>query len=348
MKLIIMTISLALSFLSSCKTGEESTPHTFKGDFVTPKFTRDILNKKKKLPNGTFVQKKDEKPIAILRADSRWASGLDSTLLQGITDKRITLDAINKNDHARANTIRVIDKTTQDAVVTSDQDVKIALNFANEHDLLGNPNLYYDWTAQGDGTVKNYREGGPAKAQEEMITLVSDLTLTHRFLIDREKQRTKENIRRFLTYSFTKNGLVYLTENIMFGTQKSLRSKLELIETPVAFTMITAAALIPKEAQLAEAYTDMAKRIYLVLKAAQYKVSTVANNKTVELILGAFGCGAFISGFADKNAYANKIASLFKKALEKPEFQNLADVISFAIPTRGDKYNSKEFSKVFN
>lgn len=66
--------------------------------------------------------------------------------------------------------------------------------------------------------------------------------------------------------------------------------------------------------------------------------------KPVELILGAFGCGAFAPSNAKE--YATMMAEIYQKEL--PQFDGFFDEITFAIPKMGRTDPKDSFVRNFN
>ena len=113
--------------------------------------------------------------------------------------------------------------------------------------------------------------------------------------------------------------------------------KCNLLESPFQAAVITVpapnrrgAAIIASKSFVAE---TMTRRIRNML-------STAAERRYKNLILGAWGCGAFGNSAADVSGY-------FHKVLVDEEFGSLFDEVCFAVYSKPDGKNITEFRKMF-
>ena len=120
----------------------------------------------------------------------------------------------------------------------------------------------------------------------------------------------------------------------------------DYIDPPQAVAFITSAATCYGNhnqidcSKGSDVYQDAKQRIETHLLAAADKAVKLRQNNPhhpVELILGAFGCGAFAPR-GNPDEYRNMIAGIYKEIL--PKFNQLFNQVVFAVPTFGSNEES--------
>jgi uncharacterized protein (TIGR02452 family) len=234
---------------------------------------------------------------------------------------------------------KIKDMTTDQAIITGDQ-LKIALNFANERMVGGGSGIYKDMTI---GKII-WSEVLSAEAQEESLISKSDLFSSLTLLdITAESRNGDKRIRNYYKNDgFNSKNTAYVSDNQLFGVQVGPDFyKTQFLKNPRSVSFVTSAAAdynhlksIPVDKN-SEAYKDATDRIRTHLYAAAKKAVELKNanqGSRVELILGAFGCGAF-APTGNPKEYANMIAQIYKKELTL--FEDFFNDITFAIPRLG-------------
>lgn len=229
------------------------------------------------------------------------------------------------------------DRSTEEAIHES-LGYRIALNFANEHHIGGGPGFHREKTG-----LLVY-DSPSARAQEESLCQRSDLMASLTQLPHTLKADPGTNfIRSYYAVKFDSRSTAYISMNSLFAVQEASGFYAShYLEEPKSVAFITSAAKIYAHThQLdctvnSDAYQDARQRIetHLLAAASQAAVFKKENsNQRVELILGAFGCGAF-APTGNPDEYRKMIANLYKELL--PEFQGFFDVVTFAVPTFGN------------
>lgn len=222
--------------------------------------------------------------------------------------------------------------TTEDAIVQSNG-FTIALNFANETYAGGNPRFHWDKDKQ-----EFVYDGPSSPAQEESIVQRSTLMASLAPLTD--VCLYKDDLRSQYKEPFDSRVMAYVSDNHLFAVPDGAFHSSRYLDKPKAVCFITSAACCYRERDAecskdSEAYKDARARIETHLLAAASRA--VASKKErpelpVELILGAFGCGAFVP-YKNKTAYRKMIAQIYREVL--PSFHGFFDVVTFAVPSFG-------------
>lgn len=234
------------------------------------------------------------------------------------------------------------DLTSEQAIAESNTNLCIALVFANSEHIGGrsgfhrNPN--YDPTNKSS---KRYiYDSPPARAQEESIAVRSTL-LDSLFQVPHSIEPQYGDC--FYNEPLDSTKMAYVSDNHLFGTPapRSPTSNFEdsiLLPAPKAVTFVTSAAKqhqsIVNCKENSPAYKDARSRIGTHLLAAADRAGKLKQTNpklTVEIVLGAFGCGVFAPHNAEK--YSEMIAGIYAKLL--PKFAGFFDVVTFAVPTLG-------------
>lgn len=213
------------------------------------------------------------------------------------------------------------------------------LNFANEHDRGGNPGYQFD----GNQYVLSGRPR--SGAQEENLWEKSDLGI---------------GLSEVADYPFHSCQRAYVTENTLFAVDDPANPKQsQFLPAPIPMSVVTSAAIDFHHPQPGHrgprVYDERSKNemrtiIRTHLKAAAFAAVRDRSQTGLpqELILGAFGCGAFAP--KDHSGYARLIAETYKELL-RTEFANIWDRVVFALPQfPGDQkgqINLQEFNRVF-
>lgn len=245
------------------------------------------------------------------------------------------------------------DKSTEEAINERNGMAKIALNFANESHAGGGPGFHKDPI-----TGLFVYDCQSAKAQEESMcqrsTLMGSLTqLPHVLVSDGIGSKM---VRSYYTDSpgskvktpFDSRKEAYVSDNHLFAVQHQNQFYgSEYLEEPQAVSFITSAAdyygseKVIDTSENSAVYLDAQQRIETHLYASAVKAVEMKQNnpeQPVELILGAYGCGAFApQDFDSANNYRLMIGSIYKKLL--PEFNGFFDQVTFAVPTFGVEVN---------
>ncbi len=231
------------------------------------------------------------------------------------------------------------DKSAEEAINESTAYI-IALNFANEHHAGGGPGFHKD-----KDTHLFVYDAPSARAQEESICQRSDLMVSLTQLPHTLKADSGTNfIRSYYINGFDSTKIAYISANHLFAVQgdKGFYQS-HYLEEPKAVVFVTSAAKYYGNSdevdfnENSNVYKDARRRIETHLLAASFEAAifkTENPTQPVELILGAFGCGAFVPQ-KNPNEYRRMIANIYKELL--PEFQGFFDVVTFAVPTFGDK-----------
>lgn len=232
------------------------------------------------------------------------------------------------------------DRTTEEAIAESNA-FSIALNFANEHHAGGGPGFHKDKT-----TNLFVYDGPSARAQEESLcqrsNLMCSLTQLLHYL---QNDFFGYMIRSYYNSPFDSTNMAYVSSNHLFAVQDSSPGKdfydSQFLPQPKPVVFVTSAATSYGEENNincnkgSSVYIDAKQRIETHLLAAADKAGAVkqsAPNQPVELILGAFGCGAFAPE-GNPNEYRAMIANIYRELL--PQFNGFFDTVTFAVPTFG-------------
>jgi uncharacterized protein (TIGR02452 family) len=230
------------------------------------------------------------------------------------------------------------DRTTEEAINESNSS-RIALNFANEKQIGGRPGFHKE-----EATNLFIYDAPSAKAQEESLSqrtnLLASLTqLSHTLKADSGNSRFS---RGCYAEEFDSRKMAYVSLNHLFAVQEGRNFyQSRYLSEPKAVAFITSAGKYYGSSadidcsQSSDVYLDAKARIKTHLLAAAFRAGISKAEKPdqpVELILGAFGCGAFAP---QKNAdsYREMIAGIYKELLS--EFHGFFDFVTFAVPTFG-------------
>ncbi len=238
------------------------------------------------------------------------------------------------------------DLSTEQAINESNA-LRIALNFANEHHAGGGPGYHKD-----KETGIFVYDAPSAKAQEESICQRSDLmvSLTQLPHTLKEDFPGSNFIRSYYDDEFDSRKMAYGSLNHLFGVQENQDFyQTCYLEEPKSVLFVTSAATCyGNEKDLdcrkdSEVYLDAKQRIETHLLAAAFFSKEIfredeSNHPPIELILGAFGCGAF-APHGNPDEYRAMIANIYVELL--PKFHGIFDVVTFAVPTFGDTNRKK-------
>jgi len=289
-------------------------------------FFVDVLNKKGYLINGKSVQI----PAAGKPEEFKLEHSFKDTL-------EVLKSKFNINDKAKI-AFQFKDRSTEQAINESHAS-RIALNFANEHHAGGGPGFHKDKDTQ----LFAY-DARSARAQEESLCQRSDLMASLTQLPHELRADSGTNfVRSYYTNEFDSKKMAYVSLNHLFALQTNQNFyNSHYLEEPKAVAFVTSAAKFYGNADVddfsknSDVYKDAIQRIETHLLAAASRAVTSKMEKPdqpVELILGAFGCGAFVPK-KNPDEYREMIAKIYKELL--PEFSGFFDVVTFAVPTFGD------------
>lgn len=251
-------------------------------------------------------------------------------------------------DDQRKTKFQFKDLSTEQAINES-KNLRIALNFANEHHMGGGPGFHKD---KKSGLF--VYDLPSARAQEESLSQRSDLMasltqLPHTLKGDSNKGNIRGSafIRSYYDEEFDSTKMAYGSLNHLFALQAPKQDfyQSSYLEEPKEVLFVTSAAESYGHIKKLDcskdsiAYVDAKLRIETHLLAAAFYSKEIfkqdeSNYKPVELILGAFGCGAFAPQM-NANEYRKMIAGIYLELL--PKFDGIFDVVTFAVPTFGDK-----------
>lgn len=245
-----------------------------------------------------------------------------------------------KTNHQKIE-LRFADLSTEQAI-NSGSSAKIALNFANEHHAGGGPGFHWE-----EKLLQFIYDCLSAQAQEESACQKTDLmaSLVQLPHICKRDNPFSSMIRSYYRDKFDSTSMAYISDNHLFAVQgKSGFYSSEYLEKPRAVAFITSAAAIYSDcedtvdcSENSPVYIDARARIETHLLAAARKAIELKKEnpeRPIELILGAFGCGAFVPR-VNPQEYREMIANIYKRLL--PEFDGLFDFVTFAVPTFGSK-----------
>ncbi len=234
----------------------------------------------------------------------------------------------------------VKDFSSEEAIETRNGNAKIALNFANEHHAGGGPSCYLDKDLN-----KFVFLSKSARAQEESLVKHTDLMDSLTQLAHVYEQRNEGDIARsFYEKPFDSKKEAYVSDNHLFALRAKTETgaykdfeDLEFVE-PAEVSFVTSAAKCVGSGTTVtkgdKYYQNQYERIKTHLMAAAEKALFLKEgspSKPVELILGAFGCGAFSPENAKQ--YATWTAEIYKDLL--PEYKGFFDKVTFAVPKFG-------------
>ena len=252
---------------------------------------------------------------------------------------------VNKNSPM---TMQFKDLTSEQAIAESKTDLCIALVFANSEHVGGGSGFHRN--PNYDPNTPNSKlyiyDHPPARAQEESIAVRSTL-LDSLFQVPHSIDPHFGGC--FYNEPLDSTKMAYVSDNHLFGTPApcSPTSRFEdsiLLPAPKAVTFVTSAA---KQHQgkincckNSPAYNNAGFRIGTHLLAAADRAGKLKQTnpgQTVEIVLGAFGCGVFAPDNATQYSYM--IAGIYAELL--PRFAGFFDVVTFAVPTFGGMANPK-------
>lgn len=249
------------------------------------------------------------------------------------------------------------DRSTEQAINES-RVFRIALNFANKHHAGGGPGFHKD-----KRTGRFIYDSPSAKAQEESLCQRSDLMASLTQLPHTLKADPGTTfIRSYYKRKFDSRKTAYRSLNSLFAVQKNSDFyQSSYLKEPKAVAFITSAAKSYASTNKldcsrgSEAYKDARQRIETHLLAAAFQAGVSKREKPdqpVELILGAFGGGAFAPQ-GNPDEYRKMIANIYKELLS--QFRGFFDVVTFAVPTFGNSdpsnaavANHRIFKQVLN
>jgi uncharacterized protein (TIGR02452 family) len=290
-------------------------------------FFVDVLNKRGYLLNDKVVTFEEATPAVEIISMSSLEGGISAL-------RKST--AISEDREIK---IQLKDMTTEKAIEDSES-FTIALNFANAEHAGGGPGFHRD-----PETQLFVYDAPSARAQEESLCQRSDLMasltrLPHTLEAD---SNHSSFVRSYYNQPFDSTKMAYYSTNHLFAVQAShefYRSR--YLDEPIEVMFITSAGKNygGDRTKLdcskgSDVYEDARKRIETHLYAAAYCAVMQKEEKPdqpIELILGAFGCGAFAPS-VNPNEYRNMIANIYKELL--PHFKGFFDVVTFAVPTFG-------------
>lgn len=297
-------------------------------DKIKQGFFIDVLNKNGYLINGKKILiPPAESPQEFTRQGQSFGEVLETLKVNFKIDDKIKIKFQFK------------DRSTEQAINESTT-YKIALNFANEHHAGGGPGFHKD----KDSNLFVY-DSPSARAQEESLCQRSNLFASLTQLTHTLKADLGSNfVRSYYTKEFDSTKMAYISSNHLFAIQSNKGFyESRYLEGAKAVVFITSAAKYygnSNETDFSKnsnAYKDARQRIETHLLAAASSAGAFKEKKIgqpVELILGAFGCGAFVPQ-KNPDEYRKMIANIYKELLS--EFHGFFDVVTFAVPTFGDK-----------
>lgn len=295
---------------------------------LKPGFFVDVLNNSGYVINGKKVLiPRAQKPTEFKRNKESFREYLD------FLKTKYKISGVNKiKFHFK-------DLTTEQAINESNTS-KIALNFANEHHAGGGPGFH-----KAKDTNFFIYDAPSARAQEESLCQRSDLMASLTQLPHTLKPDSSNSnfIRSYYDREFDSRKMAYMSLNHLFAVQENrdfYHSR--YLEEPKKVAFITSAAANYGDkksidcSKNSKVYNDAKQRIetHLLAAALMAGISKMDTpDQPVEIILGAFGCGAFAPR-DNSNEYRQMIANIYKELL--PELQGFFDVITFAVPTFGN------------
>lgn len=291
-----------------------------------------IINSKKYSVGGFEVQiDKGSKPEKFEATEGR-------SFEEEVKDLQDNLRVLPKGKQTEKTVVEIKEATTDEAIYAARDRSLIALNFANEHHAGGDPGMCLDSNGRFQVTAE------PAKAQEEALSNQSNLLSSLVQLgTTTGKYGNDPRIRNKYNEPFDSKTTVYVSNNQLFAIRAKKPDgnydffQSHFLKSPVEVSFVTSAGAFYRGKSIAvskesDAYKDAEARIKTHLLASAHKAMAMRMeqpNKPVELVLGAFGCGAFAPTNADE--YAKMIAAIYKELL--PQFNGIFDKVTFAIPT---------------
>ena len=257
---------------------------------------------------------------------------------KNFTESLSTLKGTYKINDQQKIEFQFKDRTTEEAINESSSS-RIALNFANEHHIGGGPGFHKD-----EKTSLFVYDAPSARAQEESLAQRSDLLvsltqLSHTLKADSPSSRFT---RGYYTEEFDSRKMAYVSLNHLFAVQEGTDFyQSRYLSEPKAVAFFTSAGKYHGSSanidcsQSSDVYLDARQRIQTHLLAAAFRAGLSKAEKPdepVELILGAFGCGAFAPQ-KNPDSYREMIAGIYKELL--PEFHGFFNFVTFAVPTFG-------------
>jgi hypothetical protein len=308
----------------------------------TPKQNHwDILNNLEYIYQGEKVSiPKPSKPREVTIEDH---TQIDDMILKLRKDFKIREDSPQK--------IRIVDLSTEQAIDQASDD-PIALNFANETSLGGNPAIFFR-----NGKIEKNPASNGAAAQEESLvrrsTLFLSLILEECLVLIQKagkwvplndgEQPTSE-VRTWYAKNGVRKGFdstktAFVSDNHLFAIKGNGFLDNVLLPAPRRVSFITSAAKIHKGTTVetsvgSPAYNDAKARIQVICFAAATAAAEIKAKypeKRVVFIVGAFGCGEFISDNGEE--YAIMMAEIILSELIK--YKGFFDEGIFAIPRFG-------------
>lgn len=249
---------------------------------------------------------------------------------------------------AKPISYQFVNRSTEEAISASNS-FRIAVNFANEDHAGGGPGIHRN--PNPNDPQKFIYDGPSARAQEESIcqksTLFDSLTQLdhvaergnhHRHMRSFYLQPSPQEPNNLIKKGFDSKETAYVSDNHLFAVQGATFYESRYLNEPKAVSFITSAANYYGPSTQADCGKNSANRLdarqrietHLLAAASRAKQAKAQNpNQPVELILGAFGCGAFAPANAD--AYRTMIAEIYVELL--PKFDGIFDTVTFAVPT---------------
>lgn len=257
-------------------------------------------------------------------------------------------------DPTKKPVISFEDKTTEIAINDSQAGRIIALNFANEFNAGGGPGVYKD----EHGQLVFYSLS--AHAQEESLCQHSTLLRSLLMIPHEGQHKIGRGYRNEYNESLDSANRAVITHDTLFAIQETDPTILgehknkwhfsKYLDTPKEVTFITSAAYSYSSMKVdcainSKVYEDAKRRMETHLLAAAKDAAefkTQNPDQTTDLILGAFGCGAFVPG--NKKEYREMIADIYFELL--PQFDGFFDKVTFAVPSLYEKPNPDSDSNI--
>jgi len=239
-----------------------------------------------------------------------------------------------------------VDQSTEEAINVRNSHFKIALNFANEYSPGGGPGFFMHAE-----TGQFFYQGPSARAQEESMSQRSDLMTSLTKLPHVVEVDTEGHARSYYTTKadptiqrpFNSTREAYVSDNHLFAVQNGtdFYNSKYLEDGPQQVSFVTSAARYYRDEVVSDfgtdspVYIDALCRIRTHLLAAATRASQAKKSspdQKTELILGAFGCGAFIP-MEGGDEYRKMIAGIYNSLV--PKLEGIIDLVTYAVPTFG-------------
>ncbi len=297
-----------------------------------PKLAVEVLNKKGYEIQGTVVTLPEaENPQEYQRTSPNFTEELMG-LKKGFLEKN------------KSFSLSVVNATTEEVIAKDGNSAcKIALNFANAYSQGGGVGFYFDSTEFIYVTDS-------AKAQEESLSQRTTLMVSLSKLPHSLRRHEHLGLRNTYQTPLQSTEMAYTSENRLFAIPGDVFHTSHYLQEPVSVIFVTSAARDYRREDIKEfhadskAYKDAKQRIEThLLAAASRAIDFKKKNpdKQVELILGAFGCGAFAPK-ENTNEYRRMIAEIYKNLLwENDHLTGVFDRVVFALPILGDRLGDR-------